>query len=84
MAEVDWHAVAIVVLGCPLGGALTRRLERAVQLFCDRAAPILVLSGGGCEEAEYMRYYRNQKCRTARFRGRRAPSRMASEMSGAR
>src|SRR6516165_4081447 len=45
MAEVDWHVVmhsaadAIVVLGCPLGAALTRRVERTVQLFCDRLLP---------------------------------------------
>jgi uncharacterized SAM-binding protein YcdF (DUF218 family) len=47
-------ADAIVVLGCPHGAALTRRVERAIQLFHDGAAPVLVLCGGG-REGEYTR-----------------------------
>jgi len=50
-------ADAIVVLGCR-GSALARRVERAIQLYREGAAPLLVLSGGGTgpvPEAEYMR-----------------------------
>jgi uncharacterized SAM-binding protein YcdF (DUF218 family) len=50
-------ADAIVVLGCR-GSALARRVDRAIQLYREGAAPLLVLSGGGTgpvPEAEYMR-----------------------------
>jgi uncharacterized SAM-binding protein YcdF (DUF218 family) len=50
-------ADAIVVLGCR-GSALARRVDRAVQLYREGAAPVLVLSGGGAgpvPEAEHMR-----------------------------
>ena len=51
-------ADAIVVLGCPAPDALKRRLERGMRLYHDRAAPLLLLSGGGAgpmPEAEIMR-----------------------------
>jgi uncharacterized SAM-binding protein YcdF (DUF218 family) len=51
-------ADAIVVLGCRAPAALKRRLERGVELFREKAAPLLVLSGGGAgpiPEAEIMR-----------------------------
>jgi uncharacterized SAM-binding protein YcdF (DUF218 family) len=52
------EADAIVVLGCRGPAALKRRLGIGIRLFEARAAPLLVLSGGGSgslPEAEIMR-----------------------------
>jgi uncharacterized SAM-binding protein YcdF (DUF218 family) len=49
---------AIVVLGCRSSWRLRRRLELAIELFREGAAPVLLLSGGGSgveSEAEIMR-----------------------------
>jgi uncharacterized SAM-binding protein YcdF (DUF218 family) len=49
---------AIVVLGCRSRSRLRRRLELAIELFRQGAAPVLLLSGGGNgiePEAEIMR-----------------------------
>ena len=51
-------AHAIVVLGCRSRSRLRRRLELAIELFRQGAAPVLLLSGGGSgiePEAEIMR-----------------------------
>ena len=51
-------ADAIVVLGCRSSSRLQRRLELAIELFREGAAPVLLLSGGGSgvePEAEIMR-----------------------------
>jgi uncharacterized SAM-binding protein YcdF (DUF218 family) len=51
-------ADAIVVLGCRSSWRLRRRLELAIKLFREGAAPVLLLSGGGSgveSEAEIMR-----------------------------
>jgi uncharacterized SAM-binding protein YcdF (DUF218 family) len=51
-------AHAIVVLGCRSPWRLRRRLELAIELFRQGAAPVLLLSGGGSgiePEAEIMR-----------------------------
>ena len=58
MAARCSEADAIVVLGCRGPAALTRRLDRGIQLYQVGAAPLLVLSGGNpgpIEEAEFMR-----------------------------
>jgi uncharacterized SAM-binding protein YcdF (DUF218 family) len=58
MAAKCSKADAIVVLGCRGRAALSRRLDRGVELFAAGAAPLLVLSGGGrgpIAEAEVMR-----------------------------
>jgi uncharacterized SAM-binding protein YcdF (DUF218 family) len=58
MAARSSEADAIVVLGCRGRRALNRRLDRGIELFEARAAPLLVLSGGApgpVEEAEFMR-----------------------------
>jgi uncharacterized SAM-binding protein YcdF (DUF218 family) len=52
------RADAIVVLGCQSPSRLRRRVTRAVELFRQGFAPVLVLSGGGRgaePEAEIMR-----------------------------
>ncbi len=52
------QADAIVVLGCPPSARLRRRIECAVRLYREGAAPLLLLSGGGHgpkPEAEIMR-----------------------------
>jgi uncharacterized SAM-binding protein YcdF (DUF218 family) len=52
-------ADAIVVLGCAPSARLARRIERGVELYRKRAAPRLLLSGGGRRaepEAEIMRH----------------------------
>jgi uncharacterized SAM-binding protein YcdF (DUF218 family) len=41
------RADAIVVLGCRARSRLAPRVERGVELFRQRAAPLLLLSGGG-------------------------------------
>lgn len=58
MAARCCEADAIVVLGCRGQEALSRRLDLGIGLFEAGAAPLLVLSGGGCgpiAEAELMR-----------------------------
>src|SRR5215471_3477552 len=58
MAARCSEADAIVVLGCRGSAALTRRLDRGIQLYQVGAAPLLVLSGGNpgpIAEAEFMR-----------------------------
>ena len=58
MAARCSEADAIVVLGCRGSAALTRRLDRVIQLYQVGAAPLLVLSGGNpgpIAEAEFMR-----------------------------
>src|SRR5215468_4716436 len=58
MAARCSEADAIVVLGCRGPAALTRRLDRGIQLYQVGAAPLLVLSGGNpgpIAEAEFMR-----------------------------
>jgi uncharacterized SAM-binding protein YcdF (DUF218 family) len=52
-------ADAIIVLGCRPSSAMKRRLDRGIELFQQRAAPLLVLSGGGegpIAEAERMHH----------------------------
>jgi uncharacterized SAM-binding protein YcdF (DUF218 family) len=52
------RADAIVVLGCQSPSRLRRRVSRAVELFRQGCAPLVVLSGGGRgeePEAEIMR-----------------------------
>jgi uncharacterized SAM-binding protein YcdF (DUF218 family) len=47
MAKAAGSADAIVVLGCCSGARLARRVEHGVRLYRAKAAPLLLLSGGG-------------------------------------
>jgi uncharacterized SAM-binding protein YcdF (DUF218 family) len=58
VGPVPREADAIVVLGCRSASRQRRRVARAVALYRDGRAPLLVLSGGGAgqvSEAELMR-----------------------------